>query len=61
MWPLNYLTRRIYELSYGYLKKGDTHFIVSSGFGLWGPRVRLGSRSEVLIIDLKFAAESDIP
>jgi len=61
MWPLNYLTRRIYELSYGYLKKGNTHFIVSSGFGLWGPRVRLGSRSEVLIIDLKFAAESDIP
>lgn len=54
MWPLNYVTRKIYELSYGYIKKGNTHIIVSSGFGLWGPRVRLGSRSEVLVIDLSF-------
>jgi predicted MPP superfamily phosphohydrolase len=54
IWPLNYLTARIYELSYGYLKKGSTHFIVSSGYGLWGPRVRLGSRSEVLLINISF-------
>jgi uncharacterized protein len=55
MWPLNYVTRRIYELSYGYLKKRNTNFIVSSGFGLWGPRVRSGSRSEVLLINITFA------
>ena len=55
MWPLNYVTKMIYELSYGYLKKGNTNFIVSSGYGLWGPRVRLGSRSEVLLINIKFA------
>jgi uncharacterized protein len=54
MWPLNYVTRMIYELSYGYLKKGNTNFIVSSGYGLWGPRVRSGSRSEVLLINLTF-------
>jgi hypothetical protein len=54
MWPLNYVTAMIYELSYGYLKKGNTNFIVSSGYGLWGPRVRLGSRSEVLLINIKF-------
>ncbi len=53
MWPLNYITARIYELSYGYLKKGNTHFIVSSGYGLWGPRVRSGSRSEVLAYKYK--------
>jgi predicted MPP superfamily phosphohydrolase len=58
MWPLNYLTARIYEVSYGYLKKGNTQIIVSSGFGLWGPRIRLGSRSEVLQIDLTFAGNS---
>jgi hypothetical protein len=57
MWPLNYLTSKIYELSYGYLKKGKTHFIVSSGFGLWGPRVRSGSRSEILIINIKFRTD----
>jgi predicted MPP superfamily phosphohydrolase len=54
MWPLNYVTSMIYELSYGYLKKKDTNFIVSSGYGLWGPRVRSGSRSEVLLINITF-------
>jgi predicted MPP superfamily phosphohydrolase len=55
MWPLNYVTSMIFELSYGYLKKGDTNFIVSSGYGLWGPRVRSGSRSEVLLINIGFS------
>jgi len=57
MWPLNYITSRIYELSHGYMKKGNTHIIVSSGFGIWGPRVRLGSRPEVLFITLRFRNE----
>ena len=54
MWPLNLITKKIYEVSHGYLKKGDTHIIVSSGFGLWGPRIRLGSRSEIVITDIQF-------
>jgi hypothetical protein len=54
LWPLNHITAMIYELSYGYLRKGNTHFIVSSGYGLWGPRVRSGSRSEVLLININF-------
>ena len=61
MWPLNYITARMYELSYGYLKKGNTHFIVSSGYGLWGPRVRSGSRSEVLIINISFVTDPADP
>lgn len=61
MWPLNYITARMYELSYGYLKKGNTHFIVSSGYGLWGPRVRSGSRSEVLIINISFGTDPAEP
>jgi uncharacterized protein len=59
MWPLNYVTSMIYELSYGYLKKKNTNFIVSSGYGLWGPRVRSGSRSEVLLINLTFAGSEN--
>jgi len=55
LWPLNYIVGRIFELSYGYLKKGNTHIIVSSGFGLWGPRIRSCSRSEVLLITLEFS------
>ena len=57
LWPLNYLTKAIYELSSGYLRKGRSQFIVSSGYGIWGPRVRLGSRSEVLVINLTFKSQ----
>lgn len=56
MWPLNYLTSRIYKLIYGYRQIGNSHYIVSSGYGSWGPRVRLGSRSEILEITIKFSA-----
>jgi uncharacterized protein len=60
IWPLNYITARIYELSYGYLKIGSTHFIVSSGYGLWGPRVRSGSRSEVMLININFTGTGPV-
>ena len=53
-WPLNHVVRWIYELSYGYMKKGKTQYIVSSGFGLWGPKIRSGSNSEVLLLNLTF-------
>jgi uncharacterized protein len=59
LWPINYITKMIYELSYGYKKIGNTQFIVSSGFGLWGPRVRSGSRPEVLEIDITFSWKPD--
>lgn len=61
IWPLNYVTRKIYELSYGYLKKGKTQIIVSSGYGLWGPRIRSGSRSEVLLINIEFKGDLQQP
>ena len=54
LWPLNYLTRAIYEVSMGYKKKGNAHFYVSPGFGGWGPPVRTGNRPEVVLITLKF-------
>jgi hypothetical protein len=54
LWPLNFITRAVYEKSWGYLKKGDTHIYVSCGVGTWGPPVRLGSRPEILDIVLNF-------
>ena len=54
LWPLTYITKMIYEVSYGYKRKGNSQIIVSSGYGIWGPRVRLGSRSEVLVINITF-------
>jgi len=54
LWPVNYITEAIFELSWGYLKKGNTHFYVSSGYGSWGPSVRVGNRPEVVVFKLKF-------
>jgi len=50
LWPFNLITSAIYELSYGYKKKGNTHILVSSGFGTWGPPVRVGTIPEIIEI-----------
>ncbi|MBP7496649.1 MAG: metallophosphoesterase [Bacteroidales bacterium] len=52
LFPFNYLAEKIYELSWGYKKKGNTHFYISCGFGTWGPPMRLGSRSEIVEIKI---------
>jgi len=54
LFPINFITRKVYELSYGYLKKGNTHFFVSSGIRLWGPPVRTTAKSEILIVNVTF-------
>jgi len=52
LFPINLITRSVYELSYRYMKKGETHFFVSSGIRLWGPPVRTTGKSEIMVIDI---------
>ena len=59
LFPINLITRSVYELSYGYMKKGETHFFVSSGIRLWGPPVRTIGKSEIMVIDITLTR--DIP
>jgi predicted MPP superfamily phosphohydrolase len=54
MAPNHLITRRLFELDWGYLKKGALHAIVSSGYGTWGPPIRIGSRSEILELEITF-------
>lgn len=54
MWPLNYITQAIYEVSRGYKQKGSSHFYVSNGFGTWGPPVRIGNRPEIVEVIVTF-------
>lgn len=54
LWPLNYITDLIYEISHGYLNKNGTHIYVSCGIGTWGPPVRIGNRPEIVLIRLVF-------
>jgi len=55
LWPFNAITNLVFEVSRGLLKKGDTHILVSSGIGGWGPPVRTNSRPEILDITLSFS------
>ncbi len=54
--PFNMVTDRIFEVDQGYLRKGDLQVIVSTGFGTWGPPIRVGSRSEILDIQITFSS-----
>jgi len=54
IFPLNFVTKLIYELSSGYLRKGQTNFYVSNGVGTWGPPVRIGNAPEIVNIRLNF-------
>ncbi|MCS7052294.1 MAG: metallophosphoesterase [Ignavibacterium sp.] len=54
IWPGNLITSLIYEVSWGYKKKGNTHFYVTSGAGTWGPPVRIGSKSEIVQVKINF-------
>ncbi|PGS55373.1 phosphoesterase [Bacillus sp. AFS041924] len=53
--PNHLITRRLYEVDWGYLQKEHSHFIVSSGFGTWGPPIRTGNPSEVVTITVSFS------
>jgi predicted MPP superfamily phosphohydrolase len=52
--PANLITKKVYELSWGYKKKDKTHFYVSSGIGTWGPPIKIGNDAELILIKLKF-------
>jgi predicted MPP superfamily phosphohydrolase len=54
LFPINWITSRQYELSWGHIKKNRTHIFVTSGIQLWGPPVRTAGSSEILIIHVMF-------
>jgi len=54
LFPFNFLTKLIFEKSWGYLKKGDTQFYISCGVGTWGPPMKTSATSEIVEIILKF-------
>ena len=52
--PGNLITKLVYEMSCGYLKKENTHYYVTCGAGTWGPPVRNVSKSEIVNIKVQF-------
>ncbi|ODA39622.1 metallophosphoesterase [Desulfosporosinus sp. BG] len=54
LFPIRLITQRVFEDDWGYLRKGDFQLIVSSGYGTWGPPIRLGNTPEIVDITIKF-------
>lgn len=52
MSPNDFFTRLIFLLDYGYKKYSNLNLIVSSGYGTWGPPIRLGNHPEIVEITL---------
>lgn len=50
IWPFNYLVSLVQPFVYGEYVDGESRVVVTSGVGLWGPPMRLFSRSEILVV-----------
>ena len=54
VWPMSWIVDRMFELSYGIKKIGNSTIYVSSGLSLWGPPFRIGTDSEIVVFQLTF-------
>lgn len=54
IFPGSLITSRVFAVDWGYLKQEATQFIVTLGYGTWGPPIRLGNRPEVVSIRVTF-------
>lgn len=52
--PGNITIKFLWENPCGYLQKGSMHNIVTSGSGVWGPAMRVGTNSEICTINVTF-------
>ena len=52
VWPLNWVTKKMYECDYGQWQRGKTDYYVSSGLGIWGGKFRIGTDSEYVVINV---------
>lgn len=54
IFPANLIMGMIYDNPYGVERYKESVSCVTSGAGLWGPPMRIGTDSEVMIIDVEF-------
>ena len=54
LFPANIVTGLIWENAYGHQKTGDMDHIVTSGAGIFGPYMRVGTKSEIVKISVEF-------
>lgn len=54
IWPYPLVMKLVFECPYGYYRKGNTQFYVSSGIGIAGPPYRVGTASELVVLHVRF-------
>lgn len=54
MFPANLLVKAMYEDYWGYKRVNNFNLIVSSGYGTWGPPMRIGTDCEIVNIKISF-------
>ena len=59
MFPANLVVHFLWENACGVLKKGSMTSIVTSGAGVWGPAMRVGTNNEVVIANVSFDPATD--
>ncbi|MBU0506880.1 MAG: metallophosphoesterase [bacterium] len=52
IFPFTLFVKLAYRYVYGLYDLGKTKLYVTSGAGIWGPRMRLGSQNEVVLINI---------
>lgn len=56
VFPFNLVTKRVFVNDYGYKKlENGIHTVVTCGLGTWGPPTRLGSKNEIVQINVEFS------
>jgi hypothetical protein len=53
IFPFNYVVGLFHKYMAGLYKYNGSYLYVTTGTGTWGPRMRLGSRSEIVLIKVK--------
>jgi len=53
IFPYNFVVKKIYDIGYGLVRRGESVFYVSSGTGIWGPPMRLCTKSEIVVFEIK--------
>lgn len=52
--PNNFITKKTFVSDFGHYTDGNYNMIVSSGYGTWGPPIRIGTKSEIVEINISF-------
>lgn len=52
VWPASWVADAMFEKAWGRHSRGNTLYYISSGLGIWGAKIRIGTRSEYVVLHL---------